>query len=851
MWTLVWVACGRDPDAPPPGEEVPLDLTEVLGPGEARAGVIEGEAPLFGGISAEARPGDVLLYNDRARFVVQGPRPGNWYFVEGGGVIDADVVRPEGQLGRDAVEEWGTMFGLGRILVPEQVTVVSDGSDGGSAIVRVTGYEGPLGLIEGSLELPGFIPELGLEVEVEYELPPDSFLLTVRSTARATDKIATLALGDVLIGAEEVLETWVPAKGFGEDDSAPRIWSGYHADQDDIAYVIAAPAGETLSVAGYELLSELTSMVLGFAPSVTLQPGESTTWTRYYGVGPDLATLSGAVLTARGEPVQQQEGQVTGPEGPLAGARVVIDVDGAPYTLALTGADGAWSATLPEGQVSTLAVGRGTGLHVDLPPGAAAGSPYAVESLQERGRQALAEGALPVPHLQGYGVGTPEAPSVLGQPARLVVRVSDGLPFTVRVSQSVPDLAEDPARVPPRPEYGYTALGWSRDGEIVLEVEPGFYGVSVHRGPRFERYQETLAVNLGQETVVQAELPLVVAPEGWLVADPHSHASPSSDGSITMEERLIVSAASGVQVHFGTDHDHLADYRPLLEPLGLQDVLVSVVADEVSPPLRGHFNIYPVTPEPGLPDNGAWLWWTEIPLSTEDMVDRLRARHGDSFVLQSNHPTDSGMAQVASWATGHVARADMWTDRIEAVEVLNSGDYDSFLAFWLDLVLRGRNVTPVGVSDSHSHTGGDIGFSFTWIHVGTDVASVTDEAIADAIRSGRVQPSRGPFLQASVMPGSTVAAGTELSVQALAPSWIQVDRLRLLRDGVVVEEVAGTEATFVLSPERDAVYTVEASGDSPMATVSSLTPWALLGPYRVDVEGNGFVPPLPDLVVGG
>jgi hypothetical protein len=275
-----------------------------------------------------------------------------------------------------------------------------------------------------------------------------------------------------------------------------------------------------------------------------------------------------------------------------------------------------------------------------------------------------------------------------------------------------------------------------------------------------------------------------------------------------------------------------------------------VVADEVSPPLRGHFNIYPVTPEPGLPDNGAWLWWTEIPQSTEDMVDQLRARHGEDFILQSNHPTDAGLAQVASWSSGNVVRGDMWTDRIQAVEVLNSGDYESFLAFWVDLILRGRNVTPVGVSDSHSHTGGDIGLSFTWIQVGTDVASVSDEAVADAIRSSRVQPTRGPFLQASVMPGSTVPADTELSVQALAPSWIQVDRLRLLRDGVVVEEVAGTEATFVLGAEQDAVYLVEATGDSPMAPISSLTPWTLLGPYRVDVQGNGFEPPLPELVVG-
>jgi hypothetical protein len=848
MSMVLWLACSRDPDAPTPEEVPPPDLSELLGPGEARAGVLTDEGPLFGGISAEARPGDVLLYNDRARFVIQSPRPGNWYLVEGGGVIDADIVRPEGQLGRDAVEEWGTLFGLGRVLVPEQVTVVSDGSDGGSALVRVSGYEGPLGLIEGSLETPGFIPDLGLEVEIEYELPPDSYLLTVRSVARATASPATLALGDVLIGADEVLGTWVPGVGFGDDDGAERVWSGYQGDRDDVAYVIAAPAGQTLDVSGYELLSELTSMVVGFAPSVTLQPGEESRWTRYYGVGPDLATLSGAVLAARGEPTRLEQGQVTGPEGPLPGARVVLDVGGAPYTVAVTGADGSWNAELPEGgEVSALPEGRGEGRFVDLPPGAAPISPYAAPSLQESSLRALAEGALPVPHV----VGRATEGAGLGPTSSLIVRTGDGLPFTVKVALTEPDGAEDPARVPPRPEGGHVALGWARDGEVELQIEPGTYELVVHRGLRFEAHQQSVQLLPGEQVVVEASLPAAFETDGWLLADPHSHASPSSDGGITMEERLVVSAASGVQVHFGTDHDHLADYRPLLAPLGLEGVLASIVSDEVSPPLRGHFNIYPVTPDPSLPDNGAWLWWTEIPESTEDLVDRLRARHGEDFILQSNHPTDAGMAQASGWATGHVGQADMWTERLQAVEVLNAGDHEDFLAFWFDLVLRGYDLTPVGVSDSHSHTGGDIGLSATWIQVGDDVASLDELAVADAIGTSRVQPTRGPFLQASRVPGVTLEGVAEqLEVLALSASWVKVDRLRLLRDGVVVEEVEGTHAVFALAPEQDAVYTVEAVGDSPMLPVSGLTPWSMIGPYRVDVQGNGFEPPLPELVVG-
>ena len=64
-------------------------------------------------------------------------------------------------------------------------------------------------------------------------------------------------------------------------------------------------------------------------------------------------------------------------------------------------------------------------------------------------------------------------------------------------------------------------------------------------------------------------LPKAFEHPGWVLGDPHSHGSPSSDGALPMEDRLIVHAGVGLQVHFGTDHDHLADYRPLLAPLGL------------------------------------------------------------------------------------------------------------------------------------------------------------------------------------------------------------------------------------------------------------------------------------------
>ena len=858
----MWIALSLAGCLPSSAPDVPLvpappDLAEALGEGEVRAGVITDSAALFGGISAEGQPGDVKIYNDRVQFVVQGVRPGSFYLVEGGGLIDADIVRPDGVIGRDLVEEWGTMFGLGRVMVPERIEVVNDGSDGEAAVVRVEGYEGPLGLIEGALETPGFVPDLHLQMAVEYRLPPDSWLIEVTATATATTEEATIAIGDLLMGAGELVGAWVPGSGFDGASGSSRLWSGYVSDRNDVALILAAAPGNELQVAGYDILTELADMVVGFSPDQTLAPGTgedgegggSATWTRYYGVGPDLATLSGAVLDLHGAEVQQASGTVTAPDGPVAGARVLIDVDGTPYTVAITDADGAFAATVPSGALSMLAEGRGDGLFTDMPPGAAPVSPYSAPPVFERSLAALSEGAVDVPVARGRGVGSPGSPLTLAAPATLEVVAPDGLPFTVRAASTAPDPIDDPARIPRRPN-GLAAAGWSRDGEIALLVEEGTYDVLVHRGPRYELHTETVTVTAGGSVRIEADLPAAFAHPGWVLGDPHTHASPSADGGVSMEDRLVVTSAVGVQVHFGTDHDHLADYRPLLEPLSLSSVLKSVVSDEVSPPVRGHFNIYPVEPDATQPNNGSWVWWAEIPESTEALIDTLRARHGPDFILQSNHPTDAGVADSAGWVPGQISRGDYWTERLGAVEVLNAGDHEDFVPFWMDLVGRGYALTPIGVSDSHDHFGGHVGWSATWIAAGTDDPSaLTDDVLAEAIRAGQVVPMRGPFLDIAPLPGATLDPGATVEVEVRSASWVTVDRLRLLENGVEIEVVEGRRATFALQPDRDAWYVVIAEGDTPMQPLTNDTPWALAGPWRVDVGGDGWRPPLPALEV--
>jgi hypothetical protein len=835
---LALVGCQQE------AEKVEPNVAERLGAGEVRAGVIRDESALIAGISAEGRVGDLKIYNDRVQFVLQGLRQdGDYYVAEGGAVIDADIVRPEGELGRDAIDEWQGMYGLGRMVAAESVEVVEDGSEG-RAVIRVVGRETPLGLLEGVTESLNVVPDFGLRFTTDYILEPASSLLEVRTTIEATQTAVTLQPGDIILGAREVLEAWNP--GVGLDSPAGGSWTGLVGKRNEVAYAVSQP--EEIRSSGLDLVGEILDAAVAFGAARPVEPGGPVIWTRHYAVGRDLAEITDAIADSAGLFSEQASGVVTAADGPVAGARVNVMVDGDPYTAAFTRSDGSFSALVPAGSAFTYVVdGRGYPLFHDFPAGWTSYAPYAADSVRSSVLERFSTpGAAPA-LATGRGFSAPESPLTLGVPATLVVRVADGLPFAVKVSAEDPTPVED-YRVARWNPGDYAALGWSRGGEVRIQVEPGVFEVIAHRGIRHEPSVQRFTLAAGEVREWAPELPEAYSTPGYLLGDPHMHGSPSADATVPMEDRLVDSAAHGLQLHFGTDHDHVADYRPLLQALGLQDVMNSVVADEVSSVVRGHLNAYPLEYQRGKSNGGAWLWWEDIVENTTQLFDRLLAQHGD-FILQSNHPMSAGLASSAGWSTGVIADPDYWDPRFDAIEVENNGGLT--LEFFTDLVVRGMRITPVGVSDIHGYLERQ-GVSATFIGLGVDrPADYTDARLREAMRAGRTVVTRGPFLESSITPGSTVVGAQALQVTVRSPEFIQVDRLILYRDGNAVETVNGSTATFELAPEKDAVYWVIAEGDSPMAPLwPDLTPWAMISPIRVDVGDAGWIAPLPPLTLG-
>ena len=167
---------------------------------------------------------------------------------------------------------------------------------------------------------------------------------------------------------------------------------------------------------------------------------------------------------------------------------------------------------------------------------------------------------------------------------------------------------------------------------------------------------------------------------------------------------------------------------------------------------------------------------------------------------------------------------------------------------------RGLNPTPVGVSDSHSHRGG-AGENRTWVPLDAETtADFTNDHVREAIHSAGTISTLGPLvvptIDGSWAPGTTHTDSAEVNVEVRAPSWIVVDTLHVWENGTEVQTIPVVDnmASAVLEPEADAVYVLTVTGEADMSPVyPGEEPWAVAQGIFIDVDGDGWTPPLPPL----
>jgi len=890
---LLFTACQPstiklDEDAVGPGVDPVVPAAE----GEARAGLVveDGEAALFGGVNAEGAAGDVKIYNHLVQFVIQGAYDSHGLIHTGGGVIDADLVRPDGALGRDTVEDLFLGFGMSRLFRADEVAIVADGSDGGAAVVCARGTDVPWEYLQGLLEMDEpVVPELNLDIVTTYELPPDSHTLTVTSvlTNVGDEDIVFSPQDGVFMSGEELLP-WAPGRGFEGPDSGALEVVGFVGRRGEAALTLWPAEGEyVLSV-----LSELAAglgVFIADLPSQELGPGDSVSLSRHITVAPDVSRARAERWETLGEPLGGVSGTVTDAGGPVAGARVhFVDGDDEVGVFAMTGPDGAYEARLPPGEWTAYAVGYGEDEVVALPEGAGRYGPFTAASINGAQLDVL-RGDASAPDLD-FAVGR-EAPPPQGVTVSAdgasqldfemalpgAVRVSitdtDGAPLPAVLELRWADGAHPPTTIPDTlrealnvPSGSRAAWAWTGTGSVEIPALPGSYSVwGGHSWRHDQDSVEGVEVVAGEVAEVALSIDEIVPRDGWLAVDPHLHGAPSFDGALPMEDRLIACAATGVDLPIPTDHDAQGDYRELMDALGFSDRMTIIPGVEVSTLLRGHFNMYPIEPEPlSLPNGGAPRWW-DIPEDTEQLFEWMRDSAPEDALVQVNHPRSPGMFALAGYdpELGEADNPESWSWDFDAFELWNGGvdGLEDVREDWFSFLNAGRVRIPTGVSDSH-YRYIPCGMGHTDLYLDTtDPAGVSVDAVRDALVAGHVVVASGVTLRAALstggetaLPGDTIGGGSAtLSARVLSPEWVIPTTLRVYRNGeLLIEEALPAESEggvwfdgwWTVEAGADAWFAVEVVGETSQGSAwRDALPYAMTNAFFLDVDGGGWSAP--------
>ena len=113
----------------------------------ARAQRITSNMQLIGGPAARGEIGDYVMENDQVRVIIQDLTYNRGSGLFGGSLIDADITRLNSErdlLGGNGHDSFGELFPAFflEVVDPEQITIVQDGSDGGAAMIEVSGRGG-------------------------------------------------------------------------------------------------------------------------------------------------------------------------------------------------------------------------------------------------------------------------------------------------------------------------------------------------------------------------------------------------------------------------------------------------------------------------------------------------------------------------------------------------------------------------------------------------------------------------------------------------------------------------------------------------------------------------------------
>lgn len=764
--------------------------------------VVAKPSDLPAGFKAEGQPGDIVLRNHIATFVIARARPTSGYAPYGGRLLDA-VLNESGHNGdllgelflgvQDARGLMGT-----RLLRAESVEIVSPGGQGKPAIVRVNAVDDRFPIIEQALRLPN--QPMGVRATITYTLEPDTPSLQVECTLQNTSnrpQTFTLIQGWIQMDG---MRLFVPP--FGTVEHALRVAGGapvmglLQQVRGSIPYV--ANVGSGLAYGLFLQEGEITQFqkaqdfdLIGLLNNAPTPPGGTQTARWVFTVSQahtETIRKEHARFQKNGTPTHTLQGQVRDNAGrAIPNARVYLfqqdNGEERFTTIAQTDARGVFTAEVPSGSWRGVVFAN---------------------------HHTPSEFTASAPALNPVSV-------FLNAPAQLRVRGLDNRRRPAPTTVVLERLNPNPVPKPERVRYGeqgnfgrFDRVHFSLSGDETLQVEPGRYRVTLTRGFEYEIAQREIDLNSGESATFEAVLAHTANLPGYMGADFHMHTIPSPDSYDFYDDKIIAYIASGMHIMVMTDHDVNTDLSPSVRQLRVQDRIATIVGNEVSPLMSfGHFNVFPQRYDPSLPNNGAIRWYDKTP---SQIFEEGRKNYDGDVIVQVNHPRAPTMGYFLYYGldpkTGTLQRPDGFDDSFDAIEIFNGDNPSSaevILQDWFYFLNQGKRYLATGNTDSHHVHRLQPGYPRTYVYYGhRDPRRVTPQNLVATMRKGDMVVSGGPVLTFTASEptngrGRTVRMGEtlqikgdtlRLNVEVRAPSWVRTNLLQVVVNGKVVREIA-------------------------------------------------------------
>ena len=367
-------------------------------------------------------------------------------------------------------------------------------------------------------------------------------------------------------------------------------------------------------------------------------------------------------------------------------------------------------------------------------------------------------------------------------PARLTIVGSSGALQTTGAS-SGQHLAVRPGTI-------YTSNGVAKFG-----LPAGQYTIYAGRGFEYSLASTQVSI-LPDETVTKKlKIRREVPTPGYVACDTHVHTrTHSGHGDATVEERMITLAAEGIEMPIATDHNVNIDHRPFAKAQRVQKYFTPVIGNEVTTEV-GHFNVFPVAINAKPPNHRLKEW--------KSIFSEIYGTPGVRVAIL-NHGRDlhSGVRPLGpklhNAAVGENVKE--WSPGMNAMEVINSSATQTetlqLLYDWMAFLNRGRQITPVGSSDSHDVLRHFVGQGRTYIRCDDrDPGNIDIGSAVDSFIEGRVLVSYGLLAELTVngkyRSGDLARVGpgdVAIDVRVLGPDWVQADRVRLYANGWLIRD---------------------------------------------------------------